>query len=841
MPSVAGPSSGSSADRRAALTNMARTASRSKTNKRIHQERILDRLLAAFQTDAQEPKPSSQPQNRAAQKAKALQTIDKDSWSPTDDDEVAAAVQGLSLKHSIHLDHELALALPRCYSQLMLSCNRAVRLAEQARDAHKRRGLDVRIVQDPLIRPDNVSAAIRLLLQLSRPADVTTRTAANLMLTTNQASRAQYLTAEQRRQAEKREWLNILVEEPLQGDAWIDDASDQNGSDLSDWSLDSGDERQRQIEEGYDSDKEVRKRKSRLLAVSASIQPTPSSNAEFAERELWTHQRQSRHQALTDTVNSTVVAALDPDRAVLAQLTEADALRESLSALMGYSTALFARSSSDKVTRVNLRLSTEHPVLATLSEQLQEIATLVDTFASLRSFANATISQSISAVDALTRTPATEAFAEQLQILLERLELRLSELDADISAASMPAHPATIRANRYATLTQLLEFVHREAASLVVLANLLQELGFDTAMETNAGTGVAGGGTLDDRALIDGLQALLGFVHQQDGLASSQGILTDLSKCLVAACRPAWASVCRLIQRGLSFAITRDHDPLLEDRLVQHLIRHDASLSTSDSTFWTSGYVARLTSNDAGSEECPDENHSLPAFLQSIMQDILTTAKGVGLLRSLGIDALGEVQPNTDLDLILGFANAGSSGIVASSQRNPEADGENVEKGSSTDIDAHVLGNNAGPSTLTPQEAQSKLQELLFPHDFQDVQDEEESVRKGTLEALPTTPTTPLSQPEAEPPWHVGIADRRYRASNRLLEPELGRALQEHLSPISAIVRKRLIELLTAPVAEGGYALQAHLKACHGAVQPSSQPDERHHPCGRGAPADLWL
>uniref|UniRef100_V5EJL5 Spindle pole body component n=1 Tax=Kalmanozyma brasiliensis (strain GHG001) TaxID=1365824 RepID=V5EJL5_KALBG len=484
-----------------------RTASRSKTNKRIDQERIVDHLLAVF-LDSQDAPSTPSSSSRASQKAKAINFVEKDSWSPADDDEIAAALQGLSLKHSIHLDYELATALKRCYSQLLVSCERSVRLTDQARESEKRRGsANARNLPDPLVRPDNVADAVRFLLQLSKPADVTARTTANLMLNATQSNRAQYLTPEQRRQAEKREWLGILVDEPLEGDVWADDDVDQDTSDLSDWSLDSDDEKRLRIGEGYDSDKEIR----------------------------------------------------------------------------------------------------------------------------------------------------------------------------------------------------------------------------------------------------------------------------------------------------LSFAVNRADDLLFKDRLVQHMIKHDASLSTSDSTFWTSGYNAKHSRGHATLDDVVDQGYSPPAFLQSIVQDVVTTAKGVGLLRSLGIDALGEVQPDGDLDRILGLRSLVPASVLQQGRgRHQEGDVEHA-----------LTGGNASVkhAAATPEAAKATLRRLLFPKSAQ-------GAESKPLEE--TLPQTPLSQPDSEPSWQLGSANRRSRTSNRLLEPMLGQALQEHLSPISAIVRKRLFEVLSSPVTDGGYALQTHLRACHG-------------------------
>ncbi len=133
-----GPIVGSSTHRTARATTT-RTASRSRTNNASIRanHRSSPHRLPDSENAATGPPGSS---SRAAQKAKAIQTIEKDSWSPADDDEVAAALQGLSLKHSIHLDYELATALRRCYSQLRVSCDRSVRLTEQARESEKRRG-----------------------------------------------------------------------------------------------------------------------------------------------------------------------------------------------------------------------------------------------------------------------------------------------------------------------------------------------------------------------------------------------------------------------------------------------------------------------------------------------------------------------------------------------------------------------------------------------------------------------------------------------------------------------------------------------------------------------------
>ncbi|CDS00974.1 hypothetical protein [Sporisorium scitamineum] len=752
MAPVAGPSTASSVVK----SNSSRTASRSKTNKRIDQERILDRLLAAFLDGRDAASTSSHSTISAAQKSRAIQAIEKDSWSPADDDEVAAALHGLSLKHSIHLDYELATALQRCYSQLLVSCERSVRFIEQVREAEKRRGAaNARSVPDPLVRPDNVSDAVRFLLRLSKPADVTARTAANLMLNATHYSRAQYLTPEQRKQAERREWLNILLDEPLQGDAWIDDGMDQDNSDLSDWSLDSDDEQKLSKDQGYDSDKEVRKRRDRLTAIAASIRPSASSTHDFHQRELWSQGRQSRFDTLQEAGEKSLTRSAGQTTGSARDLTEADVM--------------------------------------------EAIATLASTFSSLHGFVATTVSQSIHAVDALTRTPAVEAFAEQLQTLLERLRSRLSELDADISVASMPSHPAAIHTQRYATLTQLLEVVHREAASVLLLATLLYEMGFTSRPGTDTDA-PAVPRAFSDRALIDGLQALLAFVHQQDEVAHRDIVLADLSTCLLAACRPAWKSVCHLLQRGLSFAIRRDHDPLFDDRLVQHMVRHDTSLSTSDSTFWMSGYVMNRASSDMLTDDIVDGSYSPPAFLQSIMQDVLTTAKGVGLLRSLGIDALGEVQPNADLDRILGLSHATASGAFDPFQGHGEREEDNVG------------GKSIGTSRLTPDNARMKLRQLLFSQDAPaTVQGEDPSQPFEDI-----LPQTPLSRPDTEPLWQVAPARPSQHISQRLLEPMLGRLLQEHLSPISAIVRKRLIQVLSVPVTEGGYALQTHLRACHG-------------------------
>ncbi|CDR88528.1 related to gamma-tubulin complex component 5 [Sporisorium scitamineum] len=795
MAPVAGPSTASSVVK----SNSSRTASRSKTNKRIDQERILDRLLAAFLDGRDAASTSSHSTISAAQKSRAIQAIEKDSWSPADDDEVAAALHGLSLKHSIHLDYELATALQRCYSQLLVSCERSVRFIEQVREAEKRRGAaNARSVPDPLVRPDNVSDAVRFLLRLSKPADVTARTAANLMLNATHYSRAQYLTPEQRKQAERREWLNILLDEPLQGDAWIDDGMDQDNSDLSDWSLDSDDEQKLSKDQGYDSDKEVRKRRDRLTAIAASIRPSASSTHDFHQRELWSQGRQSRFDTLQEAGEKSLTRSAGQTTGSARDLTEADVVRESISALIGFSSLLFTQHSFAHICVTNTHK--EHSsVLNGLTEQMEAIATLASTFSSLHGFVATTVSQSIHAVDALTRTPAVEAFAEQLQTLLERLRSRLSELDADISVASMPSHPAAIHTQRYATLTQLLEVVHREAASVLLLATLLYEMGFTSRPGTDTDA-PAVPRAFSDRALIDGLQALLAFVHQQDEVAHRDIVLADLSTCLLAACRPAWKSVCHLLQRGLSFAIRRDHDPLFDDRLVQHMVRHDTSLSTSDSTFWMSGYVMNRASSDMLTDDIVDGSYSPPAFLQSIMQDVLTTAKGVGLLRSLGIDALGEVQPNADLDRILGLSHATASGAFDPFQGHGEREEDNVG------------GKSIGTSRLTPDNARMKLRQLLFSQDAPaTVQGEDPSQPFEDI-----LPQTPLSRPDTEPLWQVAPARPSQHISQRLLEPMLGRLLQEHLSPISAIVRKRLIQVLSVPVTEGGYALQTHLRACHG-------------------------
>lgn len=793
MAPVAGPSTGSSAER-APRTNLTRVSARSKTNKRIDQETILNHLLGVFMEESS-PSLSS----KAAQKARAVHLIDKDSWSPADKDEVAAALHGLSLKHSIHLDYELATALQRCYSQLIVSCERSAQLAEQSRKVEIRRGSRLNVTP-PLIRPDNVSDAVRFLLQLSKPADITARTAANLMLNATHSSRSQYVTAEQRKNAERREWLSILVQEPLQGDAWV--VEGQDDSDLSDWSLDSDDERRLRMEQGYDSDKEPRKQRDRLAAVSASMHPSPSLLQDFQQRKLWSEQRRSRLAALAKAKEKSLHdGALQATNRAL-QLSEADIVRESLSSLMGSSSMLYSRHSSGQFTIDNSR---KDPLTNSLTEQMEAVAYLASTLSILRSFVKATVFQSIHTVDALTRTPAVEAFAEQLQALLENLCSQFSELDADIAAGSTLAHPAVIRTNRYTTLTQLINFSYSKAASVLLLARLLKDMGFISGHGGDTDVSLIPRGS-SDRALIDGLQALLAFVHQQDELAHGDMILTDLSTCLLAACRPAWRSVCHLLQRGLSFAIHRDHDLLFDDRLVQHMIRHDASISTSDSAFWTSGYVVNQPSIDEV-DNMVNPGYSSPAFLQSIMQDVLTTAKGVGLLRSLGVDALGGVQPDPNLGHVLGLRTT-----IAQTSLNPLQ--SLVERGADDPINTEAEAGHeeiVAALCFTPEVATENLRRLLFARGTQLA---EQTETKTYVEDV--LPQTPISRPDTEPLWDVSITRNHRHLSHRLLEPLLGRLLQEHLSPISALVRKRVTEVLLSPVTEGGYALQSHVQACHG-------------------------
>lgn len=788
MAPVAGPSRGGIANvgtSRSATTRS--TSGRAKTNKRVEQERIVDRLLRAFLSER-----TQDPTRKAAQKAKAVHTIDKDSWSPADADEIASAIQGLSLKHSIHLDHELSLALRRCHAELLVSCDRSMHLADQARDSYKRRGLDTRHIHDPLIRPDNVSDAVRLLLLLSKPPDVTARTAANLMLNATHPARAQYLTPEQRRQAEKREWLSILVDEPLQGDAWMEHDDEHDNSDLSDWSQGDDDdhERRRRLELEYDSDKEDRRRRARLAAASSAMELTPATTAKMQQRDRWTEQRSSR----ADALHKLIVADV---RNGPKTWTEVDAVRESLSALMGCSSAMYVCSDAGQYSLAEGPFAPSSLFLG-ISEQMQDVATLASTFNTLRHFVNATVTQSIHAVDALTRTPAVEAFAEQLQILLERLSLRLSELDADLASISS-SKPQPLWQARYSTMLQLVGHVHHEASSLLLLSRLLHSIGFIAIDDRSTHAGIGAGilRSSSDRALIDGLQALLNFAHQQDTMAVPETVVADLSRCLLAACRPAWSSVCQLIRRGLSFAIMREDDPLFDDRLVQHLVKHDVSLATSDKSFWTSGYRARQALAGGNVDEDTEDGYSPPAFLQSIADDVITTSKGVGLLRSLGIDALGEVQPDSDLRRILN--------VEILFKVDHTTKGLAVDNLPDDDEDADATQIQHATRSLTGWEARSKLRRILFPHGTHS--------NRCMAEELPLTPD---SQPDADEFWHGATAGTSRSASLRLLEPRLGRSLRQHLSPISAIVRKRLIEVLTSPAPEGGYALQSHLEACHG-------------------------
>ncbi len=132
----------------------------------------------------------------------------------------------------------------------------------------------------------------------------------------------------------------------------------------------------------------------------------------------------------------------------------------------------------------------------------------------------------------------------------------------------------------------------------------------------------------------------------------------------------------------------------------------------------------------------------------------------------------------------------------------------NTEDGSSSDVDEADSTIHKQPAHLSPREAKRKLRQLLFSHTNQRLEEHRDT-------AAHLMPSTPLSQPDAEPLWNIASARRSNGTSRRLLEPLLGRSLQEHLSPISAIVRKRLIEVLSSPVTEGGYALQYHLTACH--------------------------
>ncbi|PWZ00207.1 hypothetical protein BCV70DRAFT_190098 [Testicularia cyperi] len=790
--STAGPSRLTS-DRRSAPVPTSRHVSANasriapKTDRRIHQEVILDRLLAATLPL------SISSSSVAAQKRRAIDVILKDSWSPADHDQIEASIQGLSRKHAINLDSSLATALLRCYRELGPSASQAVEAVATFKESLQRRRISTADVTDPLIRPDNVADMVQLLLHLSRPPDVRTRTAATLILSADKSSRPVYLTDEQRQKLQRTEWLTILAEDPLQGEAWQENASD-NYSDLSEWSSDSDSsvsidtERRRQAEH----------RTKHAVAPEQSPQPDPQHTECYLRQQHWTEQSQLRQQTLHTAMNH---ITLDANGRIIGSMSVLEAVRESLSALSGFPSLLFSKvpESSDtfSVRQFAPKESTDSASdnQESLKMQLLRVAEIATELDRLRAFTHVQLEQGAQNVkDYSSRMPAMEAVAEELHVLLQRLSRWLSEYDSDLAAFGFESSSVSLRCDRSVTMPHLIAEVEQQAESLLLLARMLVDAAF---IQTQRPAMPPSSVDINEKALIDSLQALLSFVRDTRTPSDSRQLLQDLSTCLLAAYAPVWRSVCNLLQHGLDFAIDRQSNPLSGDQLASRMIRHDQQVPTASNTFWRTGYTWRKEVIDEDdSRDGPSATPvQAPAFLSSIMDDVLVTAKGVGLLRSLGIDALGDLRPTADVATVLGYSESDRE------NHSDVASASESEGGTSTSL--HSQSN-----LMDPKEARRRLHASLFADSLSS--DKEDLGIDRTETGL----ASPASESDVDElgyiPGMQGCASTLAHFDH-LLEPQLSLSLRQHLQPVFTVVRKRLLEALMSQASSGGYSLHVHL------------------------------
>lgn len=397
----------------------------------------------------------------------------------------------------------------------------------------------------------------------------------------------------------------------------------------------------------------------------------------------------------------------------------------------------------------------------------------------------------------MASTHSVEALAEEIGRLLSVFDKWSAEIDSDIAGATTRYNQGCYTTPRAATLLHLLSDVKERTMTFEVLEEVLDELALlrtDIASSSLPGLSTC---------VLDALHGALTFTARLD---ASSSLAHDLARCFLAAASPVWADVQRWVARGMEVALSSSDTESRAQGQASHpsantieqiFFQRNADVEPLDAEFWSCGYTL-------ASHTLEKEGESLvPFFLKPLADDILTAGKSVGLLRALGIDDLlptNLASPKTLQEVIL----------PSQARPHPFTDSRNhslfhrksnlqTSHNSAADIVRAALFQNQLPSlhATRPDAAHVQTSSPML---------------SSPSSSSPPSPDFPLSWPDS-PGDALQDGEQLSRA---LLEPALSEALSATLSPIFAIVRKRLHEALTAPFWEGGCDLMAHLQALQG-------------------------
>ncbi|KAN0065174.1 hypothetical protein ACQY0O_001671 [Thecaphora frezii] len=772
------------------------------------QDRLLDQLLAAFRSD-------NAPSPHAAEKARLQSALKDQVWSPADRWEVDRYLQGLSRRHAIDLSYELSAALQKTYQQLKLSAKQSLHLAQKARELHlihqrqqqqrsgdsyrhafassdkgKSREYDDAILQDPPITPENVADMVQLLIALSRPADVTTSTYAHLLLDPDRPQKTTYLDPKQRQAAERAEWNRILLEEPLDGEEWRSGSSDT--SELSIWTESShqSDRRASASEDEYEL---------YPIAVDSTRPSHPAAVETGATQEAdWRTLHDHRARALEEAGlrRGWVVEASQR----FDEFSDVVVVREAILALQGYAGLLFELGSA---TEMRLRPSvfgSDDASSAARRAQFQPIASISSTLLKLQSFAELHGVVLDRSPDSHKASTSLEAFAEQVVVMLERVKTWFSQYDCDLAAGLTATTSAFAIRSRDATLSILLADVERETRSLRCIAELLSDLGMlETPMEARSVDA--------DCTLLDALQATLAFDLAGGGSEESAMLRQDLSCCFVAMAQPWWRQVCRSIREGVSFA-EAGSGPSDESTRTESMFARDPRVSPLGARFWTDGYRLRGKA-DGGAGE------AIPAFIAPFASDLLDGCKSVGLLRALGVDVGGSLEPCEDLRAVLegrGVADIGSD----------DGDDDSILEENRGLAEAATVSERPATRSVTRSEAAAAVHAALFRGARATTGLPQPAATSRRAGQHLRAPLGPKAMPPGSPPNLADLSPcgSLIRGSaepiKALLEPRLSQTLSRHLQPMLTVVRRHLHDALVLQWYEGGCDLYSHLSAIQG-------------------------
>ncbi|PWN46086.1 hypothetical protein IE81DRAFT_82745 [Ceraceosorus guamensis] len=816
--------------------------------------------------------------------------------APTTDYEAATEhIHGVALRNRIELREEVSDALKACLGALDKSMSQAQHLARQSRALQESRRADrerrlanglraedlpaslkgkQKLVEDPAITSRNAGEILALLLSLSRvPSENASEYAKDLLQGKTRRSYA-YLDEEHQREAQREEWLRILIEDPLELEHSGATDSDDTLSEWSDLSAEGGADGSMLPPKATPAMKDAVNSRNRIAAAARA--DTESSGAHAQRLRAWQgaaiHQIKSAGQDTPQRHHlgfvrrpfdlgqpDTLLALEVGENARIAQLQETHALREILLALQGDSNKLFrCRNNIGEYELVADPARISHLSLGSWNAALTHFAVICTSLENLRQLSSQlqALSGGGIAGPSLVTAQSFRSFGGALSEVLGRTNHQFAAYDAAIAKALVrgagEAPPMT-------TLTELMTKVDCAVATLLELEEIAREVDLFQArssLELRAPTPF--------RSVTPLLDALLAAVRFEVAFSEGRDVKLrehaqpdpeELARCFLATASPLWDEARRWIVHGMPMASQPSDEDLSPTARVQRsqrlaatcsFFQHDHRLSPTDTTFWTEAWTLGALEQERGvgsSEDAPRSVPLPPVFLigKGLAQEILSAGKAVGLLRLLGaaheLPLLASLlQEDSDLERLLVLEEVEAP--------NEDADADGISHDSENETDATRSVGETWSSMAQLSLGKSRLRgshrsNVTFPERARVKPDEQINSTRHQVDAAAISRAlfgdtiSPLLRAEPSPvvtqiadDWlsdarlpdrplklSGGVAGKQFQLAFILgSEAGVSTLLIKRLEPVLTLVRRRLNSVLLQSRLEGGVIdLPAHI------------------------------